>query len=117
MASTESATGKRRRAAHAPGPGRAAVLPAPRGWKRAGGGYASHIAPPPTWRGTSNQVCGMWPFPLGAGIPLVGSPLGKHLLTGGTVCADPISHFEAGILNAPTLTVLGARGAWESPAR
>ena len=110
MASTDlrPASGAARRTRR--DPGERLVLPAPRGWKRPGGGYASHIAPPPTWRGTSNQVCGMWPFPLGAGIPLVGSPLGKHLLTGGTVCADPISHFEAGILNAPTLTVLAARG-------
>ena len=92
------------------------VVPGPRGWNRPGGGYSSHIAPPPSWRGTSNQVCGMWPFPLGAGIPLVGAPLGKHLHTGGTVCADPISHFEAGILNAPTLTVLAREGLGKSSA-
>ena len=92
------------------------MLPTSRGWKRAGGGYVSHVAPPPTWRGTSNQVCGLWPFPLGAGIPLVGAPLGKHLLTGGTVCADPISHFEAGILNAPTMTVLAREGLGKSSA-
>ena len=97
-------------------PGERLVLPPARGWKRAGGGYASHVAPPPTWRGTSNQVCGLWPFPLGAGIPLVGAPLGKHLLTGGTVCADPISHFEAGILNAPTMTVLAREGLGKSSA-
>jgi len=114
MASTQPASGKRRRRRARRDPGERLVLPAPRGWNRVGGGYASHIAPPPSWRGTSNQVCGMWPFPLGAGIPLVGAPLGKHLLTGGTVCADPISHFEAGILNAPTLTVLSREGLGKS---
>jgi len=103
------------RAVHTTGPERPAI-PSKRGWKRPGGGYSNHIAPPPTWRGTSNQVCGMWPFALGAGMPLVGAPLGKHLLTGATVCADPISHFEAGILNAPTATALAREGLGKSTA-
>ncbi len=92
------------------------VIPGPRGWNRAEGGYAATITPPPTWRATSNQACGLWPFPLGAGIPLIGAPLGKHLLTGGTACADPISLFEAGILNAPTATVLAREGLGKSTA-
>lgn len=93
-----------------------AILPGSRGWNRKGGGFSSQITPPPTWRATSNQACGMWPFPLGAGIPLIGAPLGKHLLTGGTACADPISLFEAGILNAPTATVLAREGLGKSTA-
>ncbi len=97
-------------------PAQRAVIPAARGWQRPNGGYSTYLAPPPTWRGTSNQLCGLWPFPLGAGIPLIGAPLGKHLLTTGTVCADPISHFEAGILNAPTLTVLAREGLGKSSA-
>ena len=116
MAISESDTRKRRRWRKGGDADERPVVPGARGWKRPGGGYASHIAPPPSWRGTSNQVCGMWPFPLGAGIPLVGAPLGKHLYTGGTVCADPISHFEAGILNAPTLTVLAREGLGKSSA-
>ena len=46
---------------------------------------------------------------------LIGAPLGKHLLTGATVCGDPISWFQrAGLLTAPTAFVMGLQGFGKS---
>ena len=52
------------------------------------------FAPADEWRGTTVQVCGLFPFSVGTGTPMVGVPLGRHLFTGATVCADPISWFQ-----------------------
>lgn len=54
------------------------------------------------------QVCGLWPFSVGTGAPLVGVPLGRHIFTGATVCADPISWFQrAKLISNPSVFVLG----------
>lgn len=65
------------------------------------------VEPAPEWRGASNQVCGFWPFSAGSPMPPVGTPLGHHLTTGMTVCADPISWFVEGMINTPSGFVLG----------
>lgn len=86
-----------------------------RGWGGVGGGRSTYLSAPPMWRGTSVQVCGMWPYAIGAGAPLIGAPLGKHAMTGGTVCADPISWFSVGeLITAPTATVIGREGMGKS---
>ena len=86
-----------------------------RGWSGRGGGRSTYMQPPPEWRGTTVQVCGLWPYGVGAGAPLIGAPLGKHLLSGATVCGDPISWFQhAGLLTAPTAFVLAREGFGKS---
>lgn len=82
--------------------------------KKAGTGEAAN---PPTirpWRGTSRHVCGLFPFVVGSSLPLVGAPLGRSLTGGGTVCADPISWFEKGLISAPSSMVLGLNGLGKS---
>ena len=94
-----------------PGP----LLPGPRGWPGRARGRSVYLQPPAEWRATSVQACGLWPFSVGAGAPLIGAPLGKHLLTGATVCGDPISWFQrAGLLTAPTAFVMGLQGFGKS---
>lgn len=66
------------------------------------------------FRGTSRQVCGLWPFAAGANAPLVGAPLGRHYHTGGSVCCDPIAWFENGLISAPSMFVLGLPGLGKS---
>ena len=89
--------------------------PVARGWPGPGGGRALYVQDAPVWRATSVQVCGMWPFSVGAGAPLVGAPLGRHLVTGASVCADPISWFQiAHLLRSPTAAVLGLQGLGKS---
>ena len=91
------------------------LLPGPRGWHGAAAGRSVYLQTPAEWRGTSVQACGLWPFSVGAGAPLIGAPLGKHLLTGATVCGDPISWFQrASLLTAPTAFVMGLQGFGKS---
>ena len=86
-------------------------IPPLRGWPEPGGGRCTYLQPPREWRATSAQVCGLWPYSVGAGAPLIGAPLGRHLFSGATVCGDPISWFQrAGFIPAPTSFVLAREG-------
>ncbi|NNH72992.1 hypothetical protein HLB23_24550 [Nocardia uniformis] len=66
-------------------------------------------------RGTTAQIVGLWPWAVGAGAPVIGTPLGPHLRTGAPVCFDPLNWFaRAGLLSAPSLFVLGLNGFGKS---
>lgn len=96
-----------------PGPAR----PGPRGWAGAGGGRSTYVSPPPTFRGTTFQVCGLWPFATGSSAPLVGVPAGRHLFTGATVCCDPINWFmHTNLIDAPSAFMLADPGLGKSKA-
>lgn len=87
--------------------------PTARGWMGAGAGSVGLIDPPTHYRGTTKQVCGLWPFAIGAAAPMVGVPVGRDIFTGSTVCADPISWFQrTNLIANPAVFVLGltARG-------
>lgn len=89
--------------------------PGPRGWFGRGRGESSVIQPVDEWRGTTVQVCGLFPFAVGSGTPMVGVPLGRHLFTNATVCADPISWFQiAKLISNPSVFVLGLPGLGKS---
>lgn len=94
--------------------GRPAPRPGRKGWRVRGGGSAGTVVPAPEWRGTTVQVCGLFPFAAGSGMPLVGAPLGRHLLNACTVCADPISWFIANLINTPSAFVLARPGLGKS---
>ena len=67
------------------------------------------------WRGTTVQVCGMWPFSAGTGSPMVGVPIGRNILSGATMCCDPISWFmRAKLISNPSMFVLGKPGLGKS---
>lgn len=89
--------------------------PGPRGWAITGGGRATFVQPPPTFRGTTVQVCGLWPWSTGAGAPMVGVPLGRHLFSGATVCCDPINWFRrTNLIDAPSMFMLADPGLGKS---
>ncbi|MFJ4418808.1 ATP/GTP-binding protein [Streptomyces sp. NPDC088925] len=89
--------------------------PGPRGWPGRGGGAQTRLDPAPEWRGTTVQVCGLWPYGAGSGTPTKGVPVGRHLLSGATVCCDPISWFQrAGLISNPSAFVLGQPGLGKS---
>ena len=91
------------------------MTPGARGWFTPGGGGATAITGAPLWRGTTVQVCGLWPFSVGVSAPLVGVPLGRHLQTGAAVCGDPISWFtRAKLIHNPSAFVLGKPGLGKS---
>ena len=89
--------------------------PGPRGWAGVGGGKVSLIEAPPEWRATTVQVCGLWPWVVGSGTPMVGVPLGRHIFSRGTVCSDPIHWFSrARLIGNPSVLVLGKPGLGKS---
>jgi hypothetical protein len=89
--------------------------PSARGWPGRGRGYAEHVQAPEFWRGTTVQVCGLNPWIVGAGNPMIGVPIGRHITSGATVCADPISWFqEANLISNPSAFVLGLPGLGKS---
>lgn len=89
--------------------------PTSRGWSGRGAGASFYVQAPAEWRGTSVQVCGLWPFAIGTGTPMVGVPLGRHIHTGATVCCDPISWFQrAKLISNPSTFVLGKPGLGKS---
>lgn len=86
-----------------------------RGFRRRDGGWATVVEVPPEFRGTTAAVAGFWPFAAGAESPMIGVPLGPNLLTGATVCADPINWFErAHLISNPSAFVLGRPGLGKS---
>jgi hypothetical protein len=93
-----------------------AAVPADRYGPRGmpGSGRMSYVAAPVMARGSTNQVCGLYPFGIGAGAPLIGIPMGQHQRTGGSICFDPISWFENGLISNPNLFVAGQPGVGKS---
>lgn len=96
-------------------PARAQRGPGLRGFTSRGGGRASYVEAPPEWRGTTVQVCGLWPFGAGSGTPMLGVPVGRELSSGATLCCDPISWFQrARLIHNPSCLVLGKPGLGKS---
>ncbi|WP_436787970.1 ATP/GTP-binding protein [Yinghuangia sp. YIM S10712] len=92
-----------------------APRPGLRGWGGWGAGSVGYVEPVPEWRGTSVQVCGLWPFSAGSGTPMAGVPLGRSLIGGTTLCCDPISWFQrAKLILNPSEFVLGKPGLGKS---
>ena len=90
-------------------------VPGARGWTGRGRGSSTYVQAPDEWRGTTVQVCGLWPFAAGTGSPMIGVPLGRNLLSGATLCCDPISWFQrARLLSNPSVFILGKPGLGKS---
>lgn len=93
----------------------AAKRPTTRGWSGAGGGASVYVQAADEWRATTVQACGLWPFSAGTGSPMIGVPLGRNMLSGATLCADPISWFQrANLISNPSAFVLGKPGLGKS---
>ena len=56
-----------------------------RGFRGRGLGSEAYVERPPEITGTTVQVCGLFPYAVGASAPTTGVPWGPHLLTGATV--------------------------------
>lgn len=85
-----------------------------RGFRGAGGGAWRVLPVPPSFRGTSKHVCGMWPFSGGSDRPTVGVPVGQDIQTGSTVCCDPFAWFKAGLISSPSMMIFGLNGLGKS---
>ncbi len=85
-----------------------------RGFEGRGGGTWRVMPTPPVFRGTSVQVCGLWPFAGGSSRPNFGVPVGQDISTGSTVCCDPFTWFRHGLISSPSVTVYGLQGFGKS---
>ena len=80
-----------------------------------GRGPAGYVQAADEWRGTTVQVCGLWPFAAGTGSPMVGVPIGRKVVSGCTLCCDPVSWFQRGnLISQPSMFVLGRPGLGKS---
>lgn len=80
-----------------------------------GGGRSRFVRAPLEFRGSTTQVCGLWPFATGTATPMVGVPLGRSLINDATVCCDPLSWFqEANLIHNPSCFILGKPGLGKS---
>ena len=93
------------------------LRPGPRGWIGRGRGQDLVLDAAVEYRGTTVQVCGLWPWAVGAGTPNIGVPLGRHLQTGATLCCDPISWYQqAALISNPSVFILGLPGLGKTSA-
>jgi hypothetical protein len=90
------------------------LRPGRRGWMTRAAGRVNYIESPIEYQGTTVQVEGLWPFVIGSGSPVVGVPLGPHLLNSSTVCADPIFWFLNNLVLNPSAFVVGRPGLGKS---
>lgn len=73
-----------------------------------GGGRAGRMPQLDEFFGTSSQVCGgFWPFSTDMALPVDGVPVGRHTTTHAAVCCDPLTWFKAGIIEQPSMFVMG----------
>lgn len=86
-----------------------------RGYVGRGLGEAKSLHAYQEIRGTNYQICGLYPFPLGGGSPIVGVPLGRNVMTGEPVCCDPISWFmKLRLISNPSAFVMANPGLGKS---
>lgn len=83
----------------------------PRGYTGPGGGAWTYMKNPTFFRGTSNEVAGLYPWMIGSGTPTIGVPIGRQRRKqskGSVVFCDPISWFErAHLISQPSAFILG----------
>ena len=92
----------------------ASQVPPARGWKIPYAGRAAHVTAAPEYQATTTQVCGLFPYVAGSGTPAVGTPVGRHQLSGEVVCLDPLAWLRAGLVTNPGEFILGQPGTGKS---
>lgn len=85
-----------------------------RGFKGAWSGEAAVVSGPQEWQTTTNLCAGFNPNVVGAPSPVIGTPLGEHVITGAEVACDPLSWFREGIIANPSCFVLSLPGLGKS---
>jgi hypothetical protein len=91
-----------------------AQVPPARGWRIPYAGRAAHVTAAPEYQATTTQVCGLFPYVAGSGTPAVGTPVGRHQLSGEVVCLDPLAWLRADLVVNPGEFILGQPGTGKS---
>lgn len=82
-------------------------------WRAFGGRAPSGVATRP-WRGTSNQVCGLYPFLAADPLPSAGIPLGIDIHAGTTFPYAPAEWVRRHIVENPNVLLTGRPGSGKS---
>lgn len=86
----------------------------PFGFYGTNGGAWGQVPQPPRWFSTSVQACGIYPFGVGTGRPVDGSPLGRDMQTGSAICTDHDALYRANIISSPSAFLFGLNGNGKS---
>ena len=84
------------------------------GWRIPGAGRVSHLAHGMEYQGTTVQLCGLYPYVAGSGSPMLGVPIGRHMLWGEVLCLDPLEWLRHGLITNPGMFLLGQPGVGKS---
>jgi hypothetical protein len=90
------------------------VVPPRRGWARPFAGRAPQMPVMPTFRGSTGQVQGLYPWLYGATMPPVGAYVGVDCLSGGAFSCHPIEWLRLKLITNPNFLVTGVPGAGKS---
>lgn len=88
--------------------------PQDRGFTGQASGHCRVVSGPQEWQTTTNLSCGFNPNVVGAPSPVIGTPLGRHLLTGTDVACDALSWWREGIISNPSAFILSLPGLGKS---
>src|SRR6195952_4050624 len=80
----------------------------------AGGGSTAYVPVPLEWRGTTKQVCGLFPWSSPGQLPLQGAPIGRHQKSRAVVCFDHVSWFLAKRIGNPSVLIIAKPGLGKS---
>jgi hypothetical protein len=89
-------------------------LPPARGWARPFAGRAPLIPAVPTFRGSTGQVQGLYPWLYGPSMPPVGAYIGVDCIDGGSFTCHPIEWLHRGYITNPNMIITGVPGAGKS---
>lgn len=95
-------------------PWQAERQPSPRGFYAPYGGYMKKPMPIAEIRGTTNRVCGLYPFPRSTEFVSPGWPIGIQEETGAPFFFDQMAWFDAEMISAPVGTIIGPNGFGKS---
>src|SRR5664280_1233223 len=79
-----------------------------------GGGSTAFVPVPLSWRSTTRQLCGLYPWGSPGQLPLVGAPIGRHQLSRAVVCFDHVSWFLANLIGNPSVLIIARPGLGKS---
>ncbi|GAA0812034.1 ATP-binding protein [Spirilliplanes yamanashiensis] len=89
-------------------------MPPRRGYARPFAGRAPIPPAVPTFRGSTGQVQGLYPWLYGASLPPVGAYIGVDTLSGGAFSCHPLEWLHRGLITNPNMLITGVPGAGKS---
>ena len=84
------------------------------GFRGLGSGRARAVSSPQRWQTATSLAAGWQPNVVGAPAPMIGVPIGRHVVTGQDIAYDALSWFQEGITGNPSAFILGLPGLGKS---